>query len=221
MPPKKTAEPGDPDTLVRRKAGTYRTADDRFEVQEADAGWFLVDSAVVNDFGQPLMQGPFATLAAVREALPGARKTKALPRRGTGAPRARTTKAKGASTSKTAAPAPPPSWIDELPGAEARDVRRLIGALEREGLTGADAESLVRRDRDGLLPAVASRLIEQRLDALIDEQPADERKRARDLVRRAVEILTAEGTTAREPLPRWTLVEIGPEGEPRNRRIVI
>jgi hypothetical protein len=214
-------EPADPDTLVRRKAGTYRTADDRFEVQEADAGWFLVDTAEVNDFGQPLMQGPFATLAAVREALPGARKTKTLPGRATGAARARTSKAKASSRSKAAASAPPPSWIDELPGGEGRDVRRLIGALEREGLTEAEAESLVRRDRDGLLPAVASRLIEQRLDALVDEQPADERKRARDLVRRATEILTAQGAAPREPLPRWTLVEIGPEGEPENRRIVI
>ena len=67
----------DPDKLVRQQAGTYRTADERFEIREADVGWFLVDSEQTNEFGQELIQGPFSTLKAVRAALPGARASKA------------------------------------------------------------------------------------------------------------------------------------------------
>jgi hypothetical protein len=218
----------DPDKLVRQKAGTYRTADDRFGVQEADTGWFLVDSAETNEFGQPLIQGPFATLKAISEALPGARKTTALPRRtaATGgrtpakADRATRQPSKSSKAPKPSPPPPPPpSWIDKLTPAEAREVRSLIGALERDGVVAP--EKLVRRDREGLLPAVAAQLIERRLDALVEDLPADERDRARRLVARAAEVLTADGTTLRAPLPRWTLVEIGADGEPPNRRIVI
>ena len=76
----------------------------------------------------------------------------------------------------------------------------------------------MRRDREGMLPAVATRLIERRLDALVDDLPAAQQKAARLLFRRAAEVLSAEGSP-RDPLPGWTLVEIGPEPEPPNRRI--
>ena len=48
----KTETTADPDKLVRQQAGTYRTTDDRFEVREADVGWFLVDSEQTNEFGR-------------------------------------------------------------------------------------------------------------------------------------------------------------------------
>jgi len=210
----RTDATADADKLVRQQAGTYRTGDDRFEIREADVGWFLVDPQQTNEFGQELIQGPFATLKAVREALPDARAAKPAAR-----PRPTPKKSARATTREQTpkAPPPPPSWIDQLPKAEAAGVRKLIGALEREGV--ADAEALVRRDREGLLPAVAARLIERRLDALVDDLPVDERKAASALLRRAAEILTAKGTTVRDPLPGWTLVEIGSEPEPPNRRI--
>ena len=96
-------------------------------------------------------------------------------------------------------------------------MRRLIRAAEREGLTDADA--LVRKDRDGLEPIVATRLIERRLDALVDDLPKDEREAARRLLGLALEIVTAEGAGARQPLPGWLLIETGPERDPPNRRI--
>ncbi|MDQ2941699.1 MAG: hypothetical protein M3R05_05865 [Chloroflexota bacterium] len=212
MAPKKarTDADADPDRLIREKAGSYRSADDRFEVHQEGIGWFVVDTAQANEFGQPLIHGPFETMAAVRAALPGARKMKPL-RRGK---RARPTPPKA-----EAPPAPPPSWIDELPPSQATEVRKVVRALEREGVS--EAEDLVRRDRNGLLPAVAAQLIEQRLAALVDDLPADQREAARRLVRGAAEILTAEGTAGGAALPGWTLVEIGPDGEPPNRRIVI
>lgn len=209
----KTDAAADPERLVRQQAGTYRTADERFEIREADLGWFLVDSEQTNEFGQELIQGPFATLKAVRAALPGARAAKPA-----GRPRATPKKAAAATRSKEPSKPPPPqSWIEQLPKAEATGVRKLIGALEREGI--ADADALVRRDREGLLPAVAARLIERRLDALVADLPDAEQKAGRALVRRAAEVISAEGSTLREPLPGWTLVELGPEAEPPNRRI--
>ena len=208
------AVPDDPDKLLRQAAGTYRTADGRFEVRGGTAsGWFLVDSEQTNDFGQELMQGPFATLADVRAAIPSARSTKITPIRPPAAPSRRPKKAAAPK------PAPPLSWIEQLPPADAAAVRRLIRALEREGVT--DAEALVRRDRDGIGPAIATRIIERRLAAIVDELPERGRAGARELIRRATEVLTAEGTTMPKGVPGWSLVEIGPEPEPENRRITI
>ena len=205
---------GDADKLVRQAAGTYRTADDRFEVRGSSAsGWFLVDTEQANDFGQELILGPFGTLDAVRETIPSARSSKVTPIRR--APSAKTAKAKA----KKAEPPPPPaSWIDRLPKSEAESVRRLIAALEKAGVS--DAEPLVRRDREGIGPAVATRLIERRLEAIVAELPEKGRAGARELVRRAAEVLTVEGR-ADGQLPGWTLVEVGPEPEPDNRRITI
>jgi hypothetical protein len=204
----------DPDKLQRQAAGTYRTADGRFEIRGGStAGWFLVDSEQTNDFGQELIQGPFATLADVRAAIPSARSTKITPIRPPAAPSQRPKKAAAPK------PPPPPSWIEQLPPAEAAAVRRLIRALEAEDVT--DAEALVRRDRDGIGPAIATRIIERRLAAIVDELPERGRAGARELIRRATEVLTAEGTTMPRGVPGWSLVEIGPEPEPENRRITI
>ena len=208
------AGPDDPDKLLRQAAGTYRTADGRFEVRGGTAsGWFLVDTEQTNDFGQELIQGPFATLADVRAAIPSARSTKITPIRPLAAPSRRPRKATAPK------PPPPPSWIEQLPAAEAAAVRRLIRAVEGEGVT--DAEALVRRDRDGTGPAIATRIIERRLAAIVDELPERARPGARELIRRATEVLTAEGTAMPKGVPGWSLVEIGPEPEPENRRITI
>jgi hypothetical protein len=203
----RTDAPPDPDKLVRQAAGDYRTADERFEVRQADVGWFLVDSTQSNEFGQELIHGPFGTLKAVRDAIPGARETKTRPI----AKRPRATAREEAKE-----PEPPPkTWIDELPAAEARAVRRLIAALEREGIE--DAEALVRRDRDGLLPAIATRRIERRLAAAVEDLPEKERAAAAKIVRRVAEILSANGRPT-EALPGWTLVEVGPGDEPPKQR---
>jgi hypothetical protein len=213
MPKRTTDAPDDPDKLVRREAGTYRTADERFEVRQGDLGWFVVDTAQTNEFGQELMHGPFSTLKAAREAIPGARNEKVTPIRRQ--VRSATRRAKPAP-----APEPRPSWIDRLPPGEAAELRRLIRAVEAEGIT--DAEALVRRDHEGLLPAVATQLIERRLEAVVDEVAPEERGAARDLVRdlvgRVAAVLAGEGRPS-GALPGWSLVELGPEPEPPNRRI--
>ena len=202
MAKRSTAAPADPDTLIRQEAGSYRTADDRFEAREANGGWFLVDTAHTNEFGQELIQGPMSTLKALREAIPAARGAKPAPVR---PEKSRRKPAK----QEPPPPPPPPTWIEKLSSAERRDVTRLIGELEAEGI--ADAEALVRRDRDGLMPVVATALIERRLATLVDEAP--------EVVRRVLEILSSDGAKRTGSLPGWSLVEIGPEPEPPNRRI--
>lgn len=210
--------PPDPDKLIRKAAGTYRTADERFEVRDGGTGWFLVDSEQANDFGQELLQGPFATLAAARAAIPPARSAKITPIR-RAPPKAAGATERSKRAPKAEPPAPPPSWIDRLRTDEAAAVRRLISQLERDGIS--DAEDLVRRDREGIGPALATRLIERRLAEILDDVPEPAREAARELIRRAVEIVSAEGTATGRGLPGWTLVEVGPEPEPPNRRITI
>lgn len=202
MAKRSTDAPADPDKLIRQEAGSYRTADDRFEAREANGGWFLVDTAHTNEFGQELIQGPMSTLKALREAIPAARGAKPAPIR----PKK---SARKPAKQERPPPPPPPTWIEKLSAAERRDVTRLIGELEAEGIT--DAEALVRRDRDGLMPVVATALIERRLATLVDEAP--------EVVRRVLEILSSDGTKRTASLPGWSLVEIGPEPEPPNRRI--
>ncbi|HEX2883176.1 MAG TPA: hypothetical protein VHQ42_01255 [Candidatus Limnocylindria bacterium] len=221
MPRAKTpsGSPTDPDKLVRQQAGTYRTADDRFEVRGGGDAWFLVDTQQTNEFGQELITGPYATLKAVRAAIPPARDAKITPMR---APKARggssgTPKRSRGKRPQAEPPPPPPTWIDRLPKAEAREVRRLIGALEERGIDGA--EDLVRQDREGLFPVVASRLVRHRLESLVEAAPGQARDQVRQLVREVAEILSGQGLPAEPPLPGWSLVEIGPEPEPPNRRI--
>jgi hypothetical protein len=206
------AEENDPNKLIRRQAGTYGTADDRFEVRHEGGRWFLVDAQRTDELGQALVQGPFPSLNAVREAVPEARRStlKSVPR-----PRP----AEGAGRRAKRKAAPPPTWIDRLPAAEARAVRTLIHALEQHGL--ADAESLVRRDREGLGPEIATRLLELQLEALVEEFPEAGRPAIRALVRRVSAVFSVEGHRLPGDLPGWTLVEIGPEPEPRNRRITL
>jgi hypothetical protein len=213
-------EPDDPNKLARQKAGTYRTADDRFEVRQSGAGWFLVDREHTDELGQELVRGPFMTLNAVRDAIPEARRTtlQSLPRaKGAASPSA--APARRAKAKPKPTPPKERSWIDELPGREASSVRSLIRALGREGLP--DAEELVRRDRRGEEPVVTRRLLELRLEALVAGLPSKDRDAGRRLAQRVAELLSADGTAQFKPLPGWTLVEIGAEPEPPNRRIVI
>lgn len=213
MPKRASAAPPDPDSLVRQQAGTYRTPDERFEVREADQGWFLVDANQTDDFGQPLVRGPFPTLKAVRAALPDARTSAPAPARSRPAAKSAARATAKPKARKPAPPPPPPSWIDELPAADASAVRRMIKALEAEGVERA--EQLVRRDRDGMSPVVAETRVRRALDALL-EGATDEQRR---LVARAVELLASGGREGTGGLPGWALVEVGPQPEPPNRRL--
>ena len=66
------AEPA-PDALKRERAGTYRTQDGRFTVEQSSSGWLVLDAEQTDELGLPLARGPFATLDAARAAIRDAR----------------------------------------------------------------------------------------------------------------------------------------------------
>lgn len=59
--------------LKRERAGTYRTADGRFTVEQSATGWLLLDAEQTNELGLPLARGPYATLDEARTAIGVAR----------------------------------------------------------------------------------------------------------------------------------------------------
>jgi hypothetical protein len=69
----------DPNSLVRREAGDYRTPDERFEVRTTGVGWMLLDHETMDDLGQPMTRGPFATRSAASAAIPEARRATIKP----------------------------------------------------------------------------------------------------------------------------------------------
>jgi len=62
-----------PSALHRIEAGTYRSADERFTVQQASGRWLVTDEAQLDELGLPLVRGPFGTLGAARESIATAR----------------------------------------------------------------------------------------------------------------------------------------------------
>ncbi len=194
--------------MIRETAGNYLSGDGRFGVRQSDSNWYLVDRQQTNEFGQELIHGPFGSLKAARAAMPGARDVRPLLRS--------RTRDKPRPAQLKAAPAPPPpTWIDRLPPDQAAEARRTIRALEKEGID--DAEALAKRDRAGLLPAIASALLAGRISQLIEGLPEAERLLARELVSQIGEVISAS-----EPpgsLPGWALFETGPGREPTKRRL--
>lgn len=208
MPKRKADAAPDPDRLVRESAGTYRTEDRRFEVRNGDTGWFLVDSEQTNEFGQELMHGPFGTLKAVREAIPGARSPKVTALRRPSGKSGRRGQRDGDAA--PARPRKPRSWLDDLPTAEARAARAMIRSLEQHGFT--DADGLVRQDREGFFPVVAARQIEEAVARLVDDWPEPTRPEARTLVAQVLAIVSQRGAAVDPPLPGWRLLEVRQDG---------
>jgi hypothetical protein len=214
MAEKQKPAPG-PDDLVRSGPGGYRSGDGRFEVQKSDQRWFIVDTEQANEFGQQLIHGPFGTLEEVRAAIPASRDIKPLLRTARVAAKGAKPAARKPVRQPARKPAPPPSWIDQLPAREADEVRALVKALTAAGV--ADADALVRRDRDSPFALVAAALIEARLKEITKDAPEVERQRLRRLTKRVVEILTDDGVGTARPLPRWELIETprDPAQQPR------
>jgi GNAT superfamily N-acetyltransferase len=59
--------------LKRERAGTYRTADGRFTVEQTSSGWLLMDAEQTDELGLALARGPFGTLDEARAAIAEAR----------------------------------------------------------------------------------------------------------------------------------------------------
>lgn len=147
------ARPADPSALKRAGAGSYRTADGRFGVEQASGRWLVVDSEQHDELGLPLTRGPFATLDAARAAIGQAREgpvpTSELAARATSLRRHASTRPPAASSrpgarrrpeARTAAPKP--EIRTYRPGEGAR-LRALWSSVGFQSL-GDDDESLDR-----------------------------------------------------------------------------
>ncbi len=53
--------------LRRERAGRYRSADDRFVIEGSGGLWYLTDDFRRDELGQPMVIGPFASLAEARD----------------------------------------------------------------------------------------------------------------------------------------------------------
>lgn len=78
--------PDSEDKLTRERAGTYRTSDGRFTVEQSSSGWLVYDAEQTDELGLPLARGPFPTLDGAKAALGDARSAPA-PRAPTPMPR--------------------------------------------------------------------------------------------------------------------------------------
>lgn len=198
----------EPDKLIRLPDGGYRTGDERFVVEQANGSWFLADQETADDFGQPRVAGPFATLKLVKEAIPRARSGPSPMRK----------PIKQSKPTAKAAPKPKPeTWVDRLSSDDRRRAERLIRVLEKEGVT--DADDVARGRIEGKADkGLARRLLQARMDRLLKDAAADDS--SRELVADAMRVLTADGGRIGRDLPGWTLVETDPDdGSPTDRRI--
>ncbi|MEP7082561.1 MAG: hypothetical protein ABI841_06245, partial [Chloroflexota bacterium] len=112
--------------------------------------------------------------------------------------------------------AQPMTWLDLLTAADRRRAQRMIDALGELGLP--DAEDVARVRMEGKSDRrLARRLVQARLDRLLDEAGADED--ARRLVGEAVKALTSGGGGIGRDLPGWALFETDPDGSATGRQI--
>jgi GNAT superfamily N-acetyltransferase len=176
-------EPAAGEKLKRERAGSYRTADGRFTVEQTSSGWLVMDAEQTDELGLALARGPFATIDAARDAITAAR-TGPAP-----------TSAVRAATKRKAAPTPrrvsedgaaktaarqrrPPRSAPPRPTREVviREIRAVDGdalrALWREagfGSLGDDDRSLARLARRNpglvLVAADGSRVVGSALGA--------------------------------------------------------
>lgn len=196
----------DPDRLIRQPDGGYRSADERFSVEQANGSWFLADQETADDFGQPRVAGPFATLKEVRDAIPRVRAGPTPLRK----PIKQTKR-----PAKAAPPPKPETWLDRLTAEDRRRAERLVRALERAGLPDADAVAEAQITGRRSMTDLARRLLQAKLDALL----ADADEEARALVDDALRILTTDGSSTGRDLPGWALMVLEPDGSVSERKL--
>jgi hypothetical protein len=57
------------DALKRIGGGRWETRDGRFQIEPQSGTWVIVDTTQTNEFGLPLVRGPFASLGAAKDAI--------------------------------------------------------------------------------------------------------------------------------------------------------
>ena len=185
--PRVTKAPVDPDDapLKRLGGGRWQTRDERFTIEPQSGTWAVVDAEQTDDFGMPLVRGPYPSLTAAKEAISGARSsepaTSPLTER---IERRRAAPAVEADATKAATPkrSPAAASADDDDGAANATKPEAPSRSKRPATTGSAAEAPSEPDWVGDLAA-------------------GERGRARKLIA----TLTADGVTDAEGLVRRDL----------------
>lgn len=172
-----------PDALKRLGGGRWETKDGRFQIEPQSGTWVIVDTTQTNEFGLPLVQGPYPSLTTAREAIEVAREsgpvaspladrigkarlapilTVSKPSRSTKAPAAPEPEPESEPPpSPEPPPVPKPKWIHDLRPVDRRKATELIAKLEGLGID--EAEAVARSEIAQGLPAVARLAIERRI----------------------------------------------------------
>jgi hypothetical protein len=190
------------ESLKRLGGGRWQTRDERFTIEPQSGTWSVVDAQETDDFGLPLVRGPFKSLTDAKTAIAAARtgapkssplaaRLEAKPDTGSSKPEkppaAAAKPARAADRKARPEPAEPaarpgrrepdeeprePAWFRDLDPADRGRARRLMARLTADGL--ADAEGTVRRDLAGGVPALAAHAIAAQLAGLdADAGPDD------------------------------------------------
>src|SRR3954447_9297275 len=61
------------EALKRLGGGRWETRDGRFQIEPESGTWGIVDTTQTNEFGLPLVRGPFPSLKAAKDAIETAR----------------------------------------------------------------------------------------------------------------------------------------------------
>jgi hypothetical protein len=61
--------------LKRLGGGRWQTRDERFTIEPQSGTWVVVDAEQTDDFGLPLVRGPFASLTAAKDGISAARES--------------------------------------------------------------------------------------------------------------------------------------------------
>ena len=184
---------GKPDPLRRLGGGRWETKDGRFQIEPQSGTWVIVDTTQTNEFGLPLVRGPFPSLTAAREAIEIARgegtvtspladrieQARAKPAAGSTKPdEGRTSRAKAGAAKPAAAdaakpkaplepPAPPePRWFRDLKPAGRKRAAEMIARLR--ALDIDEAEAVARAEVVDGRPALARLALERRLRRAAD-----------------------------------------------------
>ena len=196
------------DALTRLGGGRWETKDGRFQIEPQSGTWVIVDTTQTNEFGLPLVRGPFPSLTAAKQAIETAReqgpvespladrigKAAAAPASKPSNQAKSKPKAGGKRSEPEAEPEPPaepppppePKWIRDLRPGDRRKATELMARLDGVGIDAAEAEGVARAEVSQGLPAVARLAIERRIRAAT--AATDDAEAA---VRAAVEAITA------------------------------
>ena len=167
------------DSLKRLGGGRWETRDGRFQIEPQSGTWVIVDTTQANEFGLPLVRGPFPSLTAAKEAIETAREegpvTSPLAERmgeaGKAEPERKTASAvRRAGNADTDAadvegdePEPEPQWLRNLKPLSRQRARDLVEKLESLGFDDADAiaRSEIADGEPAVVRAAIRRQIEQ------------------------------------------------------------